>query len=67
MLLMASSPGAKASALEIAKHFHFMVEISKLLFILVLMINFDLTNAKISNAELDEQLKEIVRVSNVKV
>jgi hypothetical protein len=23
--------------------------------------NFDLTNAKISNAELDEQLKEIVR------
>jgi hypothetical protein len=38
-----------------------MVEISKLLFILVLMTTLTLTNAKISNAELDEQLKEIVR------
>jgi hypothetical protein len=37
-----------------------MVEISKLLFISS-DDNFDLTNAKISNAELDEQLKEIVR------
>jgi hypothetical protein len=36
-----------------------MVEISKLLF-LVLMTTL-ITNAKISNAELDEQLKEIVR------
>jgi hypothetical protein len=38
---------------EIAKkHFHFMVEISKLLFISSLMTTLT-TNAKISNAELD--------------
>jgi hypothetical protein len=36
-----------------------MVEISKLLFISSFDDNFDLTNAKISNAELDEQLKEM--------
>jgi hypothetical protein len=37
-----------------------MVEISKLLFISSFDDNFDLTNAKISNAELDEQLKLFV-------
>jgi hypothetical protein len=38
MLLMASSQGLKVVQAEIAKkHFHFMVEISKLLFISSLM------------------------------
>jgi hypothetical protein len=44
-----------------------MVEISKLLFHSSFDDNFDLTNAKISNAELDEQLKEIVRDFQIKV
>jgi NAD(P)H-dependent FMN reductase len=65
MLLMASSPGAKggASALEIAKKaFPFYGGNIKATFSFPSFDdNFDLTNAKISNAELDEQLKEIVR------
>jgi NAD(P)H-dependent FMN reductase len=64
MLLMASSRAkGGASALEIAKKaFPFYGgNIKATFFISSFDDNFDLTNAKISNAELDEQLKEIVR------
>jgi hypothetical protein len=51
-----------ASALEIAKKaFPFYGGNIKATFHSSFDDNFDLTNAKISNAELDEQLKEIVR------
>jgi hypothetical protein len=63
MLLMATSPGARgANVLEIAKKaFPFME--GKLLFIPSFEANFD-TERCISNAELDNQLKEIVKTFN---
>jgi hypothetical protein len=64
MLLMASSPGLKVvQALEIAKKSISILwwKYQSYFSFPSFDDNFDLTNAKISNAELDEQLKEIVR------
>jgi chromate reductase len=65
MLLMATSPGGRggASVLEIAKNaFPRYGAIIKAVFSLPSFNdNFDVENAKISNPELDTQLKEIVK------
>lgn len=65
MLLMATSPGARggASVLEIAKNaFPRYGAVIKATFSLPSFeANFDVVNDKISNAELDNQLKEIVK------
>jgi chromate reductase len=65
MLLMATSPGARggASVLEIAKkNFpRFATEIKAVFSLPSFNDNFDVENNKISNPELDNQLKEIVR------
>jgi NAD(P)H-dependent FMN reductase len=65
MLLMATSPGAKggASVLGIAKNaFPFYGGNIKATFSLPSFdANFDVTNGKISNPELDNQLKEIIK------
>ncbi|MFV8361178.1 NADPH-dependent FMN reductase [Flavobacterium sp. LS1P3] len=65
MLLMATSPGARggASVLEIAKKaFPFYGGNVKAAFSLPSFdANFDIVNGKISNPELDNQLKEIIK------
>ncbi|WP_338648018.1 NAD(P)H-dependent oxidoreductase [Flavobacterium sp. KS-LB2] len=65
MLLMATSPGGRggASVLEIAKKaFPFYGGNVKATFSLPSFdANFDVTNGKISNPELDNQLKEIIK------
>ena len=65
MLLMATSPGARggASVLEIAKKaFPFYGGNIKATFSLPSFeVNFDVENGKISNPELDKQLKEIIK------
>ena len=65
MLLMATSPGAKggASVLGIAKNaFPFYGGNIKATFSLPSFeANFDVENSKISNTELDNQLKEIIK------
>jgi NAD(P)H-dependent FMN reductase len=65
MLLMATSPGARggASVLEIAKKaFPFYGGNIKAAFSLPSFdANFDIVNGKISNPELDNQLKEIIK------
>ncbi len=65
MLLMATSPGARggASVLEIAKKaFPFYGGNVKAAFSLPSFdANFDILNGKISNPELDNQLKEIIK------
>ncbi|MFV8379030.1 NADPH-dependent FMN reductase [Flavobacterium sp. LB3R33] len=65
MLLMATSPGARggASVLEIAKKaFPFYGGNIKAAFSLPSFeANFDVTKGEISNAELDNQLKEIIK------
>jgi chromate reductase len=65
MLLMATSPGARggASVLEIAKKaFPFYGGNVKAAFSLPSFeANFDVTKGEISNAELDNQLKEIIK------
>jgi chromate reductase len=64
MLLMATSPGARggASVLEIAKNNfpRFATEIKAVFSLPSFNDNFDVENNKISNPELDNQLKEIV-------
>lgn len=65
MLLMATSPGGRggASVLEVAKKaFPFYGGNVKATFSLPSFdANFDVANGKISNAELDNQLKELVK------
>jgi NAD(P)H-dependent FMN reductase len=65
MLLMATSPGARggASVLEIAKNNfpRFGVEIKAVFSLPSFNDNFDIPNGKISNPELDNQLREIVK------
>ena len=65
MLLMATSPGARggASVLEIAKKaFPFYGGNVKVTFLLPSFdANFDVVNGKISNPELDNQLKEVIK------
>ena len=65
MLLMATSPGARggASVLEIAKKaFPFYGGNIKAMFSLPSFdTNFDVVNRRISNQELDNQLKEIIK------
>jgi hypothetical protein len=71
MLLMATSPGARggASVLEIAKNaFPRYGAILKATFSLPSFNdNFDVEKVKISNKELDTQLKEIIKQFNVAV
>jgi NAD(P)H-dependent FMN reductase len=68
MLLMATSPGARGgtTVLEIAKKaFPFYGGNIKATFLLPSFeANFDVKNGKISNAELDNQLKEIINNLN---
>ena len=65
MLLMATSPGARggASVLEIAKNNfpRFNTEIKAVFSLPSFNDNFDVEKGEISNAELDNQLKEIVK------
>lgn len=65
MLLMATSPGARggASVLEIAKNNfpRFNTEIKAVFSLPSFNDNFDVENGRISNVELDNQLKEIVK------
>lgn len=65
MLLMATSPGARggASVLEIAKNNfpRFNTEIKAVFSLPNFNDNFDVENGRISNFELDNQLKEIVK------
>ncbi|TDD97450.1 NADPH-dependent FMN reductase [Flavobacterium cellulosilyticum] len=65
MLLMATSPGARggASVLEIAKNAfpRFGTEIKESFSLPNFNDNFNIEKGKISNLELDEQLKEIIR------
>jgi chromate reductase len=65
MLLMATSPGARggASVLEIAKNNfpRFNTEIKAVFSLPVFDDNFDVKKNCISNIELDQQLKEIVK------
>ncbi|WP_348798628.1 NADPH-dependent FMN reductase [Flavobacterium adhaerens] len=64
MLLMATSPGARGgiSVLEIAKNNfpRFAADIKAVYSLPSFNDNFDIVNGEISNAELDNQLKEIV-------
>ncbi|OOG74114.1 NADPH-dependent FMN reductase [Flavobacterium sp. A45] len=64
MLLMATSPGARggASVLEIAKNNfpRFAADIKAIFSLPSFNDNFDVESGKISNPELDKQLKEIV-------
>jgi NAD(P)H-dependent FMN reductase len=68
MLLMATSPGARggASVLEIAKNAfpRYGADIKATFSLPSFNDNFDVENVKISNAELDNQLKEIVKNFN---
>jgi chromate reductase len=65
MLLLATSPGARggASVLEIAKNNfpRFATEIKAVFSLPSFDDNFDLENGKISNSELDNQLREIIK------
>src|SRR6187431_339170 len=65
MLLMATSPGARggASVLDIAKNNfpRFTADIQAIFSLPSFNDNFDVENGKISNGELDNQLKEIVK------
>jgi NAD(P)H-dependent FMN reductase len=65
MLLMATSPGARggATVLEIAKNAfpRFGANIKATFSLTSFNDNFDVEKGKISNAELDSQLKEIVK------
>ena len=65
MLLMATSPGARggASVLEIAKNNfpRFTADINAVFSLPRFNDNFDVEKGEISNAELDNQLKEIVK------
>lgn len=65
MLLMATSPGARggASVLEIAKNNfpRFTAEIKAIFSLPSFNDNFDVENGKISNPELDKQLREIIK------
>ena len=62
---MATSPGARggASVLEIAKNNfpRFNADIKAVFSLPSFNDNFDVENGRISNAELDNQLKEIVK------
>lgn len=65
MLLMATSPGARggATVLEIAKNAfpRYGTEIKGTFSLPSFDANFDVQNGKISNLELDKQLKEIIK------
>lgn len=65
MLLMATSPGARggANVLEIAKNAfpRYGADIKATFSLPSFDANFDVVNGKISNEELDNQLKEIVK------
>jgi chromate reductase len=65
MLLMATSPGARggASVLEIAKNNfpRFTADIKAVFSLPSFNDNFDVEKNCISNAELDDQLKEIIK------
>jgi len=65
MLLMATSPGGRggASVLEIAKSAlpRFGADIKGVFSLPSFNDNFDVVNGKISNPELDNQLKELVK------